>query len=284
MNLPSQISSSGVGAAALKTGENLASSVGKNITSVSNTVKAYYVVFFLLLFILVTYGLYIYYSSISTNVLIRNQVFLKNGAITLQNEQINIPSRNSSSYSIWVYLEEKIQNNKKGSIFQLNTGTISSYSGGVLGSNGVFALYIDPSENLLFVNTIDKFTVMTQFPLQKWTNIFINIYEMEYYEFYINGKLNNTFKRSPLSDGVSGLNDITKHYTIVLGGDNPLPKIIISNFKRWAYTHTHPTVWSNYTLENNNDTYNAKISLTSYDGTYKPFILSFFESEKKEEL
>jgi hypothetical protein len=226
--------------------------------------------------------LYIYYSSISTNVLVRNQVFLKNGVISLGNEELKISNRNSSSYSIWIYLEDTTQNGKIRTIFQFNennTTFIGYDNNGKTKNPCVFALYIDKKERLTFVDSTNQYFIMNDFPPQKWTNVFINIFEMEYYEFYINGKLVNTFKRE-----TAVFNKPDTKYNIVLGGDADLPKIIISNFKRWAYTHTHPTVWSNYTLENNNDTYNAKISLTSYDGTYKPFILSFFESEKKEEL
>jgi hypothetical protein len=259
--------------AAVRTGENIASSLNKNITTVTQIFGMYYVAFFLLLFIVVTYFLYIYYSNLSTNVLVKNQVYLLNGPQVIANNDIINPSAISSSYSVWVYLN-KIETGKTGTIFQLNKvdGYLAYDTGKTDQTNGVAALYINDTNGLIFAIRDIYFKVMNTFPYQKWTNIFINIYEFKYYEFYINGKLVNTFKKDAANTNKPDINSI-----IYLGGDNPNPDIILSNFVRWAYTQHHSTVWSNFTIGNNkNDTYNATVMFKNENNIYKSLSLLGF--------
>jgi hypothetical protein len=261
--------------AAVRTGENIASSINKNITTVTQIFGMYYVAFFLLLFIVVTYFLYIYYSNLSTNVLVKNQVYLLNGPQVIANNDIINPSAISSSYSVWVYLN-KIETGKTGTIFQLNNNNsfnIYTPDGKTDQTNGVAALYINDTNGLIFAIKDNSFNVMNTFPYQKWTNVFINIYEFQYYEFYINGKLvKNTFKKD-----AANTNKPEKDSIIYLGGDTPPPDIILSNFVRWAYTQHHSTVWSNFTIGNNkNDTYNATVMFKNEDNIYKSLSLLGF--------
>jgi hypothetical protein len=243
--------------AAVRTGENIASSINKNITTVTQIFGMYYVAFFLLLFIVVTYFLYIYYSNLSTNVLVKNQVYLLNGPQVIANNDIINPSAISSSYSVWVYLN-KIETGKTGTIFQLNNNNsfnIYTPDGKTDQTNGVAALYINDTNGLIFAIKDNSFNVMNTFPYQKWTNVFINIYEFQYYEFYINGKLVNTFKqkasKTPNKDSI-----------IYLGGDTQKPDIVISNFTRQPYTQDSATIWNNYIKDSYiNSSYDAYVPL-----------------------
>jgi hypothetical protein len=227
--------------------------------SFSETFRKYYKLIFLFLVLILFYYLYYYTSYLSGNVLVRNQINLKDGSRKIESTKMDNPASTTSSYSIWVYLNNKVTAiNKKGTIFQLNnnSGFQTYESGGKANSsNSVFALYINDNNELIFTDKTTTFTIIPIFPIQKWTNIFINIYQLQYYECYINGKLVNTFKQ--IADNV---NKPTATSTITLGGDNP--PITISNLKRWSHIKDSATIWNSFVKDNRiNSSYETNIPI-----------------------
>ena len=226
-------------------------------TVVSQTFRIYYKFIFLSIIILFIYFLYNYTYYFSSNILVREQIYLKMGSKQIKNSDIDNPAATSSSYSVWVYLNKKIESNETGTIFQLNKvdGYWGYDSGKPNSNNGVASLYINDTNGLIFAIIDKSFNVMNTFPYQKWTNVFINIYEFQYYEFYINGKLVNTFKqkasKTPNKDSI-----------IYLGGDTQKPDIVISNFTRQPYTQDSATIWNNYIKDSYiNSSYDAYVPL-----------------------
>ena len=77
------------------------------------------VIIVLFVFILILlYILFINYASAYT--LVSSPIFLKNGGSQIPKDYITNNSNLTSSYSVWVYLNKKIESNKTGTIFQLN--------------------------------------------------------------------------------------------------------------------------------------------------------------------
>ena len=218
---------------------SVASSLTNTVSVGSQIFKVYYKYFFLLFIILFIYFLYNYTSYFTSNVLVKEPVYLKQGSKQIKIDTGSLKNYISSSYNIWVYLNKKIDSGKKGTIFQLNNSLVFEAYNGYL-ANGVVALYIDGSNNLIFTDSQNKFTVMTNFPNNKWTNVAINIHQMLYYECYINGKLVNTFKTS------GDTNKPNTDFTIFFGGDTPLPDIVINNFTIQPYTQDSETIWNNF--------------------------------------
>ena len=228
--------------------------------SFSETFRKYYKLIFLFLVLILFYYLYYYTSYLSGNVLVRNQINLKDGSRNIESTKMDNPASTTSSYSIWVYLNKQVTGiSNKGTIFKLNADTspVATYVDDTKTSkiNGVFALYINVDNELIFTDKTTTFTIIPIFPIQKWTNIFINIYQLQYYEFYINGKLVNTFKQSS--------NSVIKPSatsTITLGGDNP--PITISNLKRWSHTKDSATIWNSFVKDNRiNSSYETNIPI-----------------------
>jgi len=229
------------------------------------------IIFLIVVVLLLLYFLFTRYTSAYT--LVSSPIFLRKGVTTIGHTYIKNPANKTSSYSIWVYLNKKVTNASKGTIFKLNTSsTICTYvnttdTSTIDTTNGVFALYINANNNLIFTDKTNAFTIMTNFPLQKWTNIFINIYELEYYECYINGKLVNTFKTSSVQLP-------TTTSTIALGDSNN-EDIIVTKLVRQLNTLDALSVWNNYLKGNGmaSSTFNASLSISDKEEVIKNYSL-----------
>ena len=226
------------------------------------------IIFLVIIVLLLLYLLFIRYTSAYT--LVSSPIFLRNGTTTIANKYIKNATNKTSSYSVWVYLNKQVGTGNVGTIFQLNnTVNFESYSSSKANDpNGVLALYITPANELKFTTKIDLFTIMKNFPLQKWTNVFINIYEMEYYECYINGKLVNTFKKSGAPNAPTGSN-----VTIILGGD--APDIVVTKLVRNLNTLDALSIWNNYLNGNGmaSTTFNASLSISDKEEVIKNYTL-----------
>jgi len=99
----------------------------------------------------------------------------------------------------------------------------------------------------------DQKIITKNFPLQKWTNVFVNV-KQNTYAFFINGKLEQTYINSSDETGRAGIG------TIKAGpckGD-----IYITNLQRWDYTRDAATIWNKYLngLGFSLPTYNATLT------------------------
>ena len=230
------------------------------------------VIIVLIVFVLILlYFLFINYAS--GNALVSSPIFLKNGGVPIGKEHILNPANTTSSYSIWVYLNTKISSSSIGNIFQLNksSGGYKDYAanGNANATYGVVGLYINGSNSLIFTDSSNVFTVMKNFPYQKWTNVSINIHQMLQYEIYINGKLVNTFKTN------SDTNKPDDNSSIYLGGDTNKPDIIVTKLVRVPKTLDSLTIWNNYLAGNGmaSNTFNAELSIKKEDEVIKNYSL-----------
>jgi hypothetical protein len=219
----------------------------------------HYVFIFFIIFIIFAYFLYSYYLNITTNVIIIKPTYLKeikNNEI-YSVDKITNPASLSSSYSVWIYLNKRPTSNESTTIFRYWNG----------GNNNIFLkLYIDEKNNLYFINNITtRFSVLKSFPIQIWTHIFVNIYNMEYYEFYINGKIENTFKEQnpDKTNNIPKSGDYWQYNKITVGDDGNPSDVVLNDLVRYPYTKNSDEVLDKYNIGNN-------MNKTSYD--FKIFI------------
>ena len=259
------------------------SAVGTNIKSVAQTIQTHYVFIFFIIFIIFSYFLYTYISNISTNVVITKSLYLKDKSYeNYPNNKISTPSAKTSSFSVWIYLNSIINDDTSsdyGTIFQyINNGSthITYNNDGANSTNCVFALYLKTPGDLIFTIKGQKFTVVEGFPRQIWKNVFINIYDMNSYEFYIDGKLVNSFLYS-----VSSTNPEPNSSIFIGMGVASKIDAVINNLVRWPYTQDSSFIWDNYNVGNklNKTSYDLTVSIKPQDDTaYKSINLINFSS------
>lgn len=203
------------------------------------------VIFLIILVILLLVILYMIYNKFSSKSLVNSQYNLSKGALTINNDYIQYPGNGSSSFSVWIYCNKKVSNIT--TIFQYNVlPGYKAYNTGYAVANICYALYIDGSNKLMFTNTTTtKYDILDSMPIQKWTNVFINVYNSLYFEFYINGK----FVKSIKSDATA---KPTSSSSVTIGGDTSSDNVTITQLVRWYYNLDSTKVWNNYLKGNGN--------------------------------
>ena len=100
-------------------------------------------------------------------------------------------------------------------------------------------LYFNPSKLISTGITLtSSYAVTKNFPLQKWTNIVVNVTRNETFEFFINGKLEQTYI------GSSNITYYSDNTSMTVG--KCTDDIYITNLQRWAHTRDSGSIWNNY--------------------------------------
>jgi hypothetical protein len=100
--------------------------------------------------------------------------------------------------------------------------------------------------------------ITAQFPIQKWTYLVVNVYNMKTFEAYINGKLAKT-----VNIGDMNVTPTFKTSTLYIGNTNISG--YVTKFIRRDKTLDAKTVWQNYLSGN---------GLTSYFSSFIPYGLN----------
>jgi len=198
---------------------------------------------------LLLFYLYKWYNSSN---LITRPISLKNNSQTIQN-LIN-PNIGTFSISIWIYansLTNPYSSGKPGNMIYYFT-LPTSYM--------MYQLYFDNNTlyfDFTYGTTITKansYIITTNFPVQEWTNIVVNVTRDNIFEFFINGKLEQTYNNTTSDKYYVDIN------SMVVG--SCVDDIYITNLQRWDHTRDAASIWNNYLngLGFSLPTYNATLT------------------------
>lgn len=177
---------------------------------------------------------YIYYYM--TNNALTSGLQELNKPLTITYEKLINPNSMTYSYQAWIYLSSPTA-----------TSTQIFYRGNSSGANSYSEFEVDLSGQTLILQAgtgsvapNQVMTITTNYPIQKWTYLVINVSNLNTFEAYINGKLTKTvnvssgsslvptFRTSSLYIGNTSLNGYVTKFT-------RLPKVLDAK-----------TVWENY--------------------------------------
>lgn len=175
-------------------------------------------------------------------------------------DKLKDPNSLSYSYQCWLYVNNPTNSNRM--LFYRGTN-----------NNNAFEVSLNGQTLKLKAGTgassaIDIMTITTNFPIQKWTYLVINVTNCQTYEAYINGKLAKTVN-------VSNRNDTTptsRTQSLYIGNPN-LGGSYVTKFIREPKTLDAQTVW-NYYLSGN--------GLTNYFRSFIPYGLNMSISKGEE--
>jgi len=202
-----------------------------------------------ILLIIVIY--YVYYYL--TNTSLTSGLQELNKQLTVNYEKLQNPNALKYSYQCWLYISSPTA--KPTALFGRQNLSSKQYD---------FEVDLDGQTLLLKAGngTTNPNTVMTitnQFPIQKWTYLVINVYNMKTFEAYLNGKLAKTVNVSEPST----VTPSSKTSSLIIGD----PKLdgFVTKFTRLPINLDAKTVWEKYLAGN---------GLTSYFNSLIPYGLN----------
>lgn len=175
---------------------------------------------------------------------------LLNAPVSLKRPQIisigdsYYPSNPTSSLNIWIYVNSKTSPPSQNVIYYMpNSSHI--YNGLYFNDNS--GLFFTPKcaltsmSNSNIYNSLKNsptYLVLSSVPIQKWTNIFINITNMQEFDMFINGKLEQTYYSSSPNQIDNKIN------SIYLGSTTD--DIYVANLQRWPQKTDAGTIRTKY--------------------------------------
>jgi hypothetical protein len=188
--------------------------------------------------VVLIYFLYIYFTN---NTLTAGLTKLDTQVTTWPATKLTKPGSTDYSYQGWFYINNAPSN---GYYMFYRKGTSNNGVGIGLALNGqTLAVYTNTSNaNPSVAITSDTLlmTATTQFPIQKWVYVVLNVTAMKVIEVYLNGKLVQTVQVTP-----SALNNPSAQSDLVVGNQN-LTNGYVTKFIRLPSTLPANTVWTNY--------------------------------------
>ena len=217
----------------------------------------YLIIGLVFVLLLMLYAGYLYATS---TVLIKKAVYLpetaKDNLDTIAWDKLGNPASTTYHYEGWLYLKDK------PSATSPNIPVIFYRGDDGIGSNTQVILGMDGSSLGLYTNAkIDKghmtsagslvLTILSDFPVQKWTHFIVNIVNGSIIECYINGKLVKSMQAPPAPANGKKLIDLTPdtRSNLKIGGVNSI-KGYITKFKRDPVVLNAEEAWNTY-LEGN---------------------------------
>jgi hypothetical protein len=203
--------------------------------------------------------IYYFYSYMTNPFLTSGLQDLKTPlAVTYDN--LKNPNSPTYSYQCWLYISSPTANNTQIFCRGENAGA----------KHPDFEVDINGQTLLLKVGTGTTepeqiMTITTNFPIQKWTHLVINVYNLKTFEAYINGKLAKTVNTT------SNLTPSSKTNTLYIG--NVGLNGYVTKFIRKDTTLDANTVWQNYLSGN---------GLSNYLGSMIPYGLNLTVSKGEE--
>jgi hypothetical protein len=205
-----------------------------------------------LIIILIIVIYYMYYYL--TNTELTSGLLELNKQLEVKYEKLKNPNSLTYSYQCWLYISSP------------TAGPVSLFGRQNTSANGKHEFEVALSGQTLLLKagqgTSEPNTIMTitdSFPLQKWTYLVINVYNMKTFEAYLNGKLAKTVN-------VSNVNEVTpssKTSNLKIGNANLSG--YVTKFIRLPITLDAKTIWNTYLAGN---------GLTSYFSSLIPYGLN----------
>ena len=187
-----------------------------------------------ILVVVIAIILYYFYYYITNNELtsgLQNLAYAKE----ISYSKLKNPNSYTYSYQCWIYMSSPTNSEKQ--IYQRKTGDGTDSS--------IFEVDILGQQLILKAGTGSGLpnkimTITSEFPIQKWTYLVINVYNLQTFEAYINGKLAKTVN----GPSVDLLKPASNRNNLYIGG-NSLDGYI-TKFTRTEKTLDAKTVWENY--------------------------------------
>lgn len=183
-----------------------------------------------LIIIIITILYYIYYYF-TNNTLTSGLQPLKD-QLTVTYEKLKDPNSYTYSYQVWVYMSEPTKASTQ--IFCRKSAAGSEFEVDLNGQE----LSLKAGKGTTEPTQI--MVITTDFPIQKWTYLVINVYNLKTFEAYINGKLAKTVNvpndKSPVPS--------SKTNSLYIG--NSSLNGYLTKFTRLNKTLDAQTIWQNY--------------------------------------
>jgi hypothetical protein len=189
-----------------------------------------------ILVVVIAIILYYFYYYITNNELtsgLQNLAYSKE----IPYSKLKNPNTYTYSYQCWIYISSPTNGEKQ--IYHRKTGDT--------GDSPIFEVDINGQTLLLKAGTGGQanspksiMTITSEFPIQKWTYLVINVYNLQTFEAYINGKLAKTVN---VPSGESP-KPVSNRNNLYIGGSSL--DGYITKFTRTEKTLDAKTVWENY--------------------------------------
>lgn len=196
-----------------------------------NTGMNYLAIGLTFLIIIILYNVYYYV----TNNTLTSGLQTLNTQLTFTYDKLINPNSNTYSYQCWLYISSPTAVPTQ-IFYRGNNAGASSYS--------EFEVDISGQELILLAGTgttsppSKVMTITTNFPIQKWVYLVINVYNVQTFEAYLNGKLTKTVNVSNATIPTSKTSTLYVGNTGLTG--------YTSKFTRIPSTIDAQTVWQNY--------------------------------------
>ena len=235
---------------------------------------------YVILGVVVIIILYILYQYLATSTsTLTNQTNLKK-QITLPAITDN-PNKNSYSYGLWLYINSVSGTGDKFIFTTANNSSLpmpSTTSATGLPPLDLYYTTTDGSVlacDILTTDGVQSFKITTNFPIQKWVYIVINVQNGSFVDFYLDGKLIKSVQLPKLQKNA----DVSQEGTVVTGQENGLDALI-AGFTRTSAAVNPQDVWSSYLAGNGGNSlskmfssYEVQVDLIKDNVTQKSFML-----------
>lgn len=211
------------------------------------------------LIIIIIVILYYVYYYLTNNSLTAGLQDLKS-QVSVSYEKLINPNSLTYSYQCWLYISSPTS--VQTQIFYRKSSGASNNEFEVDISGQSLDLKAGQGNSTAPVQIMN---ITNQFPIQKWTYLVVNVYNMKTFEAYINGKLAKTVNIS--------IDVIPSFKTSTLYIGNVALSGYVTKFIRLEKTLDAKTVWNNYLSGN---------GITSYFSSFMPYGLNMSISKGEE--
>lgn len=220
--------------------------------------------------IIILYILYQYLAT-STSTLTNQTNLKKENTIKVTDN----PNTNTYSYGLWLYINS-VPSTTTNSIFK----TTSSSENGVTGLPPLKLYYTTTDGSVLVcdiitTDTVQSFNITTNFPIQKWVYIVINVQNGNFVDFYLDGKLIKSVQMPKPQKNAN----VAENGEVVTGQEGGLDALI-AGFTRTSTAVNPQDVWSSYLAGNGGNSmskmfssYGVQIDLIKDNVTQSKFTL-----------
>ena len=191
-----------------------------------------------ILVVVIVIILYYFYYFITNNELTSGLQELTK-VISIPYNKLKNPNSYTYSYQCWFYIDKNTAPDTEQRIFYRSVNT--------QGVNPEFEVVLKGQELILKAGNGGKnpairiMTITSEFPIQKWTHLVINVSNLKTFEAYINGKLAKTVV---IPDSTAIIpNSKTSSLTI---GNGIFTNSYVTKFVRLEKNLDAKTVWENY--------------------------------------
>ena len=184
-----------------------------------------------LIIIIIIILYYAYYYL--TNTELTSGLQKLNEPLVVPYQKLKMPNSYTYSYQCWLYISSPTSNETK--IFSRGSGNDTNFKVELLGQT----LTLSAGTGATGTTNSKIMTITNQFPIQRWTYLVINVFNLKTFEAYINGKLAKTVNSSTSLVPSSFTTSLTVGNTALNGG-------YVTKFTRTSTTIDAKTVWNKY--------------------------------------